>query len=320
LNRFTKGNARRFYRYNTEVKFFIVPKQPTSTTELFHIGIDYFNRATHDQIQHLRSQVVTQLRLIHSHQTILKKIVQDVFLRFDLVITYLEAINAGTDPKKKRSYWQERQEINQPFAAIEMLQQHAPRTYDMLKRLERKFLTYIEFILETIDKSSATRLYFPKQPEVTYFEPEILNHLQNKNIDHTQNNLLTMIVELEQLLAKGIEPYTNMASDLLLGKEHAQWQVHPINLSACGLAIEDTRKYTLLDNVTIRIITDEKNLQVLEFDGKVMRNEYKSRKKLNLSAMDFYFPDPNYQHNLLSFLQRLETDRAMEAFRNYAWY
>lgn len=310
MDRFLKGNARRFFRYDRELRLFIKPKQKSDKeNDLVINGIDYFNKATEDKILGLKIKVVDDLKGISTHQDILKQIVKEFFRRFDIVTEYLRQINKGFDPKKRAKYWKERETILTKFSVIEQLKSPAPRTYELLKKIESKFLVYAELIQKTSEKSNEENLYFKDCTDAFIFKPVVRKILNKKNITYKDNRLLSLMVELERLFEVGFEPLNNLSNDYLLYDKHKFWPNKAVNISACGVSVSDNRKYSILGSMDIRLVIDDN--VVIDFEGRVVRHKYCSSTKRNITGIDFYFPNPVYQKDLLAFLHRLETQEAM---------
>lgn len=312
MNRFTKGNSRRYFRYDLKIKYFISPQLNYSNTEIQTNGINYFNRSTEEQIVMLKALVLHEFRQIHRHQDILRKIVQDIFLRFDIVMNYLRMINQGEDVRRRQSYWSNREKLLGGFESMHILADMAPRTYDYMCLIEKKFVLYSSMLQETVDKSTKAKLHFSDYPEAFLFESEIRQGFERRGVDFAKNPLIRFLIALEKLFEKGFEPFNNLASDYLLYQKHESWIEREVNLSACGLSIFNSRIYPNLMPVNIKVLLQNSHNDTIEFEGKVVRSRFNRKLNLNETAIDFYFPKPTSQQELLSYLHRLEVRRALE--------
>lgn len=316
MNRFIQGNSRRYFRYSIQCKYFVSPELYESTTDLYSNGIDYFNRATEDHILHLKTQVLNKLSRLSRHQDIFLTIVTDIFSKFDMVLNYLRLLNRGEEIATRKIYLQNQARLLEGFLGIQSLKEEAPKTYELLIQIEKKFLLYINMILETINESNKTRLHFADYPEAFRFVPEIREAFESHKIDLLKSDLLQMILSIEQLFEKGFEPFTNLATDYLLYHKHGDWILRDLNISACGLSFLNSRKYPNLTNAKVKLVLDNAYAEVIELDGKIVRSRYLRQSKMNETAIDFYFPSPHDQHELLAYLHRQEIENTSKRWPN----
>jgi hypothetical protein len=317
LNRFTQGNSRRYFRYSIQCKYFVSPELLESTTDLYSNGIDYFNRATKDNILHLKTQVMHKLHRLRAHQQIFLRIVSDIFEKFDMVMGYLRMLNRGEEIASRKIYWQNQQYLLSGFKGLQTLQEEAPKTYELLLQIEKQFIRYTEMIQETVDNSTSTRLHICDYPEAFRFKPQIREKFLHRGEAVNNSDLLQMILSLEQLFEKGFEPFTNLATDYLLYQKHESWIKRDLNLSACGLRFADTRLYPNLTRADVKLSLENSYAEIIELDGKIVRSRYLAQQSLNETAVDFYFPKSKDQQELLAYLHRLETSESMQRW-NYA--
>ena len=316
MNRFTQGNARRYFRYSIQCKYFVTPELLESITDLYSNGIDYFNLATESNILHLKTQVMSKLHRLSRHQEIFLKIVTDIFEKFDVVMNYLRMLNRGEEIVSRKIYWQNQQAILAGFKGIKLLESEAPKTYDLLVKIEEKFLLYTKMIQETIDRSTKTKLHFSDYPEAFRFTPEIRNRFEAKKMDLNKSELLQMILSIERLFEKGFEPFNNLATDYLLYQKHESWVKRDLNLSACGLSFVDNRFYPNLAKAKVKLSLEQGYMDLIELEGKIVRSRYLSSQKRNETAIDFYFPNANDQRELLAYLHRLEVENTLIRWPN----
>lgn len=307
LNRFTQKNSRRFYRYPIKCKYFVLPELLEASTDLYSHGIDYFNRSTEDNILNLKTQVMQKLHRLSRHQDIFLRIVGDIFEKFDIVVEYLRLLNRGESISSRQIYLENQKSLIAGFTGVKDLEAEAPKTHQLLGQLEQKFVRYTEMIQETIDQSTKTKLHFSDYPEAFKFTADIRHRFESKNMDVTKSDLLQMILSLEQLFEKGFEPFNNLAIDYLLYQKHDSWIMRNIKLSACGLSFLDSRRYPNLTNSEVKLVLENSYAEIIELEGKIVRSRYLRDKRLNETAIDFYFPNAHDQRELLSYLHRVET-------------
>lgn len=312
MNRFTQGNSRRYFRYPVKAKFFVKPELLESTTDLYSNGIDYFNRATEDNILMLKTNVMQRLNRLSRHQSIFLKIVTDIFDKFDVVTTYLRMLNRGEEIVSRKIYLQNQERVLEGFDGLNDFKEEAPKTYDLLLTIENKFRLYTQMIHETVDNSNSAQLHFSDYPDAFRFHPEIRLRFEKNRMDLNRSDLLQMILSIERLFEKGFEPFTNLATDYLLYQKHESWIQRDLNLSACGLSFIDTRRYPNLTHADVKLVLDDSYSEVIELDGKIVRTRYISGQNVNETAIDFYFPKVNDQKALLAYLHRLEVENTMQ--------
>lgn len=317
MNRFTQGNSRRYYRYPIQCKFFISPELLASSNDIYCHGIDYFNRATEDNILQLKTQVMQKLHRLSRHQSIFLQIVTDIFEKFDVVMGYLRLLNRGEEIVSRKIYWQNQATIVSGFKGVQDLEFEAPKTYELILNIEQKFVRYTQMIQETIDHSTQTKLHFSDYPEAFVFTPEIRNRFESR-MDINKSDLVQMILSLEKLFEKGFEPFNNLATDYLLYQKHDSWIKRDLNLSACGLSFLNSRKYPNLTRADIKLSLENSYADIIELEGKIVRSRYLRDKNLNETAIDFYFPNANDQRELLAYLHRLEVQETKDRWA-YAW-
>lgn len=317
MNRFTKDNSRRYFRYPVQCKYFISPELLESSTDLYSNGIDYFNRVTEDNILHLKTQVMQCLHRLSAHQDIFLKIVGDIFEKFDVVVNYLRMLNRGEEIASRKIYWQNQENILEGFNGVKDLELEAPKTFDLLVSIEQKFVRYAQMIQETVEKSTSARLHFVDYPEAFCFSAEIRERFTKRKMDLNKSDLLQMILSLERLFEKGFEPFNNLATDYLLYQKHESWILRDLNLSACGLSFLNTRKYPNLTKAKVKLVLEDSYAEVIELEGKIVRSRYLRQQNMNETAVDFYFPKANDQRELLAYLHRMEAQNTME-LANYA--
>ncbi|BBP45397.1 hypothetical protein THMIRHAS_07700 [Thiosulfatimonas sediminis] len=314
MNRFTQGNSRRYFRYSIQCKYFVSPELLESSTDIYSNGIDYFNRATEDSILHLKTQVMHKLHRLRAHQATFLQIVTDIFDKFDVVMGYLQMLNRGQEIASRKIYLQNHQALLGGFKGIKKLEDDAPKTYELLLKIEQKFVLYTQMIQETIDNSTRTKLHVCDYPEAFRFTPEIRLQFVNRGELLNSSDLLQMILSIEQLFEKGFEPFNNLATDYLLFQKHDSWIKRELNISACGLAFTDSRAYPNLTRADVKLSLDDSYAEVVRLDGKIVRSRYLPQQNLNQTAIDFYFPKSVEQKQLLGYLHRLETIESMQGW------
>ncbi|WP_130537938.1 hypothetical protein [Thiomicrorhabdus indica] len=312
MNRFTKDNSRRYFRYPIPCKYFISPELLEASTDLYSNGIDYFNRATEDNILQLKTEVMQKLHRLSAHQDIFLKIVGDIFEKFDIVVHYLRMLNRGEEIASRRIYWQNQERILEGFHGVQELEREAPKTFELLVKIEQKFVRYVQMIQETIENSTSSHLHFTDYPEAFRFTAEIRERFMSRKMDLNKSDLLQMILSLERLFEKGFEPFNNLATDYLLYQKHESWILRDLNLSACGLSFLNTRKYPNLTKADVKLVLENSYAEVIELDGKIVRSRYLRQFNMNETAIDFYFPNANDQRELLAYLHRMEAQATIE--------
>jgi hypothetical protein len=318
LNRLTQGNSRRFYRYDLPIKLFVKANALHSSMEIYTSQIDYVNDAIFVQIESSRKEIKHQLNLIEEHAQILKDIVKEFFQRFDLIMEWLQQMDQGLDPKKRSRYWQDRDFLNSEFESLQLLESHAPKTFALLQKLELQFITYSTLIQQCIDQSNELTLVIPDDKHCFAFHYQIDQMFKNSGIQIEQSNLLAMIHELEKLLGIGFSTFINMSIDQTKEDEPHYWPMMPVNISACGLAIQDTRKLPLFEFVTVKLQLNDQQQSIVSLKCKVIRKQFKKSLGINLSAVNYYFPDAHMQQQIASYLGRHEVQNAMRKETQYA--
>lgn len=310
MNLYTKDNSRRFFRQNLELKFSILPKK-LSTTRIYSNGVSYFNQATEDDIAYYKNLIIKQLSQVEHHQTILKKIVGEIFNAFDLTMANLKALGEGKDIKKSKAFLMGKIHVERGFQSVALLKGQADKTHELFKRMEERFLTYAGFVFSTTENSTDQKVHFDSSEDIFYFKTTIKQGLEKQKIDVNKSHLLRMIVLLEELMAVAFKPYTNLVADYLLARNNKVWLTQEVNASACGFGIYDKREYEFLQWVDIRVNLDDFN-EILEFEAKVVRKHYDKKRREHFVALDFYFPDSRYQKELMGFIQLMEIKNAMK--------
>lgn len=232
-------------------------------------------------------------------------------------MNYLRMLNRGEEIASRKIYLQNQQQVLAGFKGIQAFEQDAPKTYELLMSIERKFILYTEMIQETVEKSTKTKLHFSDYPQVFSFSADIRNRFESKKMDLNKSDLLQMILSLERLFEKGFEPFNNLATDYLLYQKHDSWIKRELNISACGLSFTDTRSYPNLSRADVKLSLENSYAEIIELDGKIVRSRYLPQQHLNETAVDFYFPKGRDQQDLLAYLHRTEVE-ATQARECYA--
>ena len=296
-----------------DIRYYIFPKISFGKSEILTNGIDYFSRPIEEPVLELKNQILKELETITAHKNTITKTVSEFNLSVDMMMmNFLRLLNVGIDVKEKR-FWENRKRHNFRFSEIDALYSQDETLYQWLKSLETKILFYYELIENTISQSSPTRLHFKDLPECFHFKFDIALQVQRTQFTRAQQPFVKLLLTMEKLLSFALRPYINMASDYRLFNRAEQWKPHEINISACGLSFYDTREYPNMMNVDIKIYLDSFN-EIIEFDGKVVRTRFDHKRQMQLTEFDFYFPLPQYQSDLMSYLQVNETQLAMGAW------
>lgn len=311
----TKRNVRRFYRYERTLKMLVKEVNHLSGTGVYSNGVEYVNPPTLNKYKNLKDKIYSQVNLIQHQRVAVNSIVTEFFEKTDFALRVIKLISKGypvARDRKEVMYLDKRYLLTQPFKYSIALREKSPRTYELLKKIEEQFLLFGSLLTETIEKSTNDEVFFSNNHEVFEFIPELKNLLKKKNISPSKSHLLQILYYMESILEVVFKPYFCLKMDHTLWKLPRYWEDVHLNISGCGISFQSIRKYPFLERYKIKIALNDKEKNIIDVDGQIIRCELDQKTNLYDTALDFYFPKPEYQKLLLTRLYHTEIEKMKE--------
>lgn len=312
---FLKGNSRRFFRIDTSLQFFILPKEQKIIDEdIYFNGISYVNESYEIKSLKLKSQILKEIELIKEKNDFIEEIINEIIKKTEYFIKILKQISRGHNVLSDPSYWINKNHYIRNIDLINAIKESSPRSYSVLSTLEEKLISRINSLLKNAEGSSLKEIYAEYLEHG--FTTDTLMESMRANQSLKKVPIARLFIALSDYVDNAVSIYESFNNDHLLANDHAFWPMKEVNVSACGVAIKDSRLFNKFELVYIKIYNPRTD-EVLIFEGKILSSSLNKDNLMNFTAIEFIFPQSKEQLCLLSYLQLIESEKAMEAYN--AW-
>lgn len=310
MNRwFQKGNARRFYRIDMQIKAFMLPASPISDREIYATGADYYPPSTQRNLAKSKQDTLIWLAKIQEHKETIN-LIFDEFIEFIEFFGYcVELISEGKSPKKDPEYWLKLAHHREGFSTIHALKERAPRTYQYFKMIEQKYMVFLNSLVHSINHSTPSHFEVDAELPFGFKIDEILERFSNEKF--AKIPLIQAIVNLCSFLENYMGIYRQITQDNYLKQFPDEWKTDKVNVSASGISQMLTKRFHTKDKVDVYLYFEQFK-RVIHFEASVV--DIRSIEGLNKErvALNFDFPNGQDQDFLQSEIEKYEIKECMD--------
>lgn len=306
---FRKGNARRFYRIDMPVRYFIVPSSPIKDREIYATGVNYFPQTVLNKIDAQKFQVRDWTKRIQEHTVIINRIVEEMLRHIDFFGDCSRAISEGRNPRNNLDYWMRINDHLQGFKSLKQLEQSSPKTHQYLKMIEDKYLAYLRLMVTSLEKSTAQHFYVEGRLPDGFKLDETVKLFQQPKFDKIP--LVQTIVHVASYLNTYLGAYGQIHDDNYLKQFPKLWPLKMANLSASGIAIHVEKRFPQYAAVEVFLYFPEDE-KVIRFDGSIVDTRIDDKTQTERVAINFEFPNGKDQDYLQIQIQKQEVKECMD--------
>ncbi|WP_127471212.1 PilZ domain-containing protein [Thiomicrorhabdus aquaedulcis] len=306
---FRKGNSRRFHRVNMPVRYFIVPSSPIKDREIYATGADYFPQSFLNVIETRKHFTNLWVSRIQEQNALLTEI-------FDEIISFIEffgncsrAIAEGRNPKSDPSYWMSVNEHLKGFQSTYKFQASSPKTFQYLKMIEEKYLSFLNSMVNSINQSTPTHFHVIGHLPVGFKMDEMMMIFDSEKFKKIP--LIQAISYVCQLLNAYLETYRQINDDNYFKQFPTEWPVRNANVSASGIAVNINKRFPQYSRVDVYLYF-ESDKKVLYFNGSVVDMRTDPDGLTERVAINYEFPDGNHQNYIQQEIQKQEVKECMD--------
>lgn len=301
----TARNVRRFFRINMPMRYHITPSTPIQDREIYATGANYFPPSVRTQLTEEKKAALNSLTRIQEFKETLTEVFVEMMSHAEFFGQCCETISKGMNPRFNPAMWQTLSAHRQGFPKIRLLEAASPKTHKHLKAIEEKYLYFLDRMIESISKSSATHFYAPDYLPHAFRIDELRQIFADEKYDSVP--LAQSILHTARYVNTYTEIFRQIHDDHTLRQNPQDWPLEMINVSASGIAVSTRKTFKLHGRMDVLFYFPESK-KVLKFDGVVVNIQTDAEQQLERVALNFEFPDGKDQAFLQTEIQKFEID------------
>lgn len=301
-------NARRFFRIDMPVRYFITACAPLFDRDIYSTGAKYHTPYIHKQLADQKQKTLESLNHIQDQKEALTDIFIDIIRRLEFFGECCEMIARGHNPRLNKAMWQDLLSHQYGFTKIKPLEQSSPKTYQHLKTIEDKYLFFLNQLVESISNSTADHFYAPDYLPHGFRIDELSQIFGDTKYDNIP--LVQSILHSAEFITTHTELFRRIHDDHCLRQNPTDWPEETANVSAGGLAVLTEKSFDIHQRVHVHLYFPEAE-KVLKFDGVIVNIQGEPLGRLERMAMNFEFPDSKDQAFLHTEIQRYEIQECL---------
>lgn len=301
-------NARRFFRIDMPVRYFITACAPVFDRDIYTTGAKYHTPFVHKQLADQKQKTLASLNHIQDQKELLTDIFIDIIRRLEFFGECCEMIARGHNPRLNKAIWQDLTSHQRGFNKIKPLEQSSPKTYQHLKTIEDKYLFFLNQLVESISNSTADHFYAPDYLPHGFRIDELSQIFGDAKYDSVP--LVQSILHCAEFITSHTELFRRIHDDHCLRQNPTDWPEEIANVSAGGLAVLTEKSFDIHQRVHVHLYFPEAE-KVLKFDGVIVNIQGEPLGRLERMAMNFEFPDSKDQAFLHTEIQRYEIQECL---------
>lgn len=310
---YLKGNSRRFFRIDMPTRLFIVPVRGYSMSDIYTTGIQYANEAVLANVYKYKGLAMDSYHKLKVQDPFILEIIEQFFSVVDELYYSLERLSDGIAEAGTMEFINKKSWLRGGISYGAPFVESSPKTLVYFQQIEEKLQHYLENVVHSIEKSNLDMFAYTDYK--TGFKIDGVIESLSSKADSIP--LIGVIVNVYRALDVVFTSFYRMNEDNKVKGEPSFWEVHDANISACGIAIKNLKKFNDKDRVDVQIYLPDLN-RTATFDGKVLSSMYDSRTMQNVTIVDFNFPTGDNQQNLLTQIQIFEACSAIKELPD-AW-
>lgn len=291
------------------VRYFIVPSSPIRDREIYATGADYFPQSFLNVIETRKHFTNLWVSRIQEQNALLTEIFDEITAFIEFFGQCTRSIADGRNPKNDPAYWMSVNEHLKGFQITHKIQASSPKTFQYLKMIEEKYLSFLNRIVNSINQSTPTHFHVEGRLPVGFKMDEMMTIFDSEKFKKIP--LIQAISYLCQLLNAYLETYRQINDDNYLKQFPTEWPVRMANVSASGIAVQIAKRFPTYSRVDVYLYFEEQK-KVLYFNGSVVDMRTDKDSELERVAINYEFPDGNHQNFIQQEIQKQEVKECMD--------
>ncbi|MDG6774714.1 hypothetical protein QCB45_10260 [Thiomicrorhabdus sp. ZW0627] len=245
-------NKREFFRINVELPVYIHPLEEGYGTE--NISPAFILPATQKQrVEEANTEIQRLFKDEHHIENGAVELFSEIDQRIDFLAFMLDELMEGRDPRHHEDFY-ERLDGDHRICPPESC--HSTKVFPLIEAVYQRIDDIVRELLEMVNRSVEGEVVFYSASTRGLFSGE--EYLHNLSILAEQENWLALVlVDLIAKLNVYESAYTNLKAVSHVVPHPNDWLVHPVNLSAGGIALESTQQFSLRDRVCVLMKIEE---------------------------------------------------------------
>ena len=301
-----KGNGRRFHRVDMPIRYFIVPSSPIRDREIYATGTNYFPKSTLKLIEAKKALTIQATNKIQANEQLVKNIFEEIIECIDFFGNCLKDITIGKNPKLDLNYWIKIKDHQKGFKHAQFLEETSPKTFNYIKVIEEKYLTFLNALAKSIENSSPTHFYVAARLPICFKVEEALVIFQSPKLKKVP--LIQALLNLIKFMESYLDVYRRITDDNYLKQFPKEWPYKQSNVSLGGLAVFMNKGFQLYSKIDV-LLYFESNNKLISFNGTVVG--FRTIKDQERIAINFEFPNGHDQKFLQQEIQKHEVEECM---------
>lgn len=295
------------------VKLFIVPQTSIQDAEIYATGADYFPPGVLSKIEDYKTETLSWVDQIQDQKVIVSRIFNEAIDNIEFFGASVEKMSLGLNPRNNMDYWVRIKQMKQGFNTVHELENAAPRTFKYFQLIEDKFVYFSKSLIACITNSTEQELYIDQDIPVGFKIDEVLDQFNDEKFARIP------LVQALKFLGKLINAYTDIyrqiVDDNTLRQFPELWKTQHINVSASGMAASLDKRFKQYDKLDVFFYFPEPDHK-LHFEASVVDIRTIDATYKERIAVNFDFPDGDFQDQLQSEIQKFEIRECMSLTLN----
>ncbi len=303
-----KGNGRRFHRVDMPIRYFITPSSPIRDREIYATGANYFPESTLKLIETKKNLILIAIEKTQTSDPLLKTIFIEMIEGVEFFGNCLKDISNGKSPKSDLTYWVQLKERQKGFKQAAPLKASSPKTFSYIKMIEQKYLTYLEYLIESIEHSTPSHFFIRERLPTGFKIDEFLLTFENPKLQKIP--LIQALLHFTTFMETYLAVYQRINDDNYLKQFPKEWPIKVSNVSAGGVAVFMSKGFRLYTKVDAFLYFEAEN-KLLSFNGTIVgfRTVQEFQERI---AINFEFPSGHDQSFLQQEIQKHEVEECMD--------
>lgn len=291
------------------VRYFIVPSSPIKDREIYATGADYFPQSFLNVIETRKHFTNLWVSRIQEQNALLTEIFDEIIGFIEFFGKCTRSMSEGRSPKSDPAYWISLSEHLKGFQVTHKIQASSPKTFQYLKMIEEKYLSFLNRMVSSINQSTPTHFHVDGHLPVGFKMDEMMMIFDSEKFKKIP--LIQAISYLCQLLNAYLETYRQINDDNYLKQFPKEWPMRIANVSASGIAVQISKTFPSYSRVDVYLYFEEAK-KVLYFNGSVVDTRTDAENEVERVAINYEFPDGNHQNFIQQEIQKQEVKECMD--------
>ncbi|WP_373017500.1 PilZ domain-containing protein [Thiomicrorhabdus sp.] len=291
------------------VRHYIVPSSPINDRQIYATGADYFPTSFQNKVAVEKFSAQSWVKRVQEHSAIIQQIFNEIFEYIDFFGKCAHSIAEGRNPRLSSEYWSRVNHHMEGFQSARMIEPSSPKTYQYIKMIEEKYLTFLRNMVWSLENSTPSDFAVQGHLPTGFQLDEMIGAFQSPKLQKIP--LVQSLLHTAAYLDSYLEGYRQIHEDNYLKNFPKEWKASMANISASGIAVNLGKRFPLYSHVDVYLYFPVDD-RVLKFNGSIVDIRTDEKKHQERIAINFEFPDGNLQDYLQIQIQKQEVKECMD--------